>query len=80
MAKILVHECDLGIEISYGKQSKIIINGVPSKHDIEAAAKMLVINYEDILCIRPRWSEGVRGIIQLLGIVHISYSFEQRVV
>lgn len=80
LAKTLVHVCDLGIEISYGKQSKIIINGVPSKNQIEVAAKKLVINYEDILCISPQWSEGVRGIIQLLGILHISYSFEQRVV
>ena len=79
LAKTLVCQCDLGVEVIYGEKSKIIINGSPSKHDIEICAKKLVINYEDILSIKPIWSGGVEGIIQLLGVVHISYSFEQRI-
>ena len=80
LAKILVYKCDLGVEINYGNESKIIINGLPTEHDIEAAAKELVIYYNDILAIKPKWFGGIKGLIQLLGVIHISYSFKQRVI
>ena len=80
LAKFLVYKCKLGVEMYYGEENKIIINGVPSAHDIEAAAKKLVFNYDDILSITPKWMGGIKGIVQLLGMIHISYAFRLRVI
>ena len=80
LAKVLVYKCNLGVETNYGDDNKITINGVPSAHDIELAAKTLVLNYDDILSIRQEWLGGVKGVVQLLGVVHISYAFNERVI
>jgi len=80
LAKVLVYGCNLGVEVFYGKENKLIINGYPKAEEIRFAAKKLINNNEEIFSLNPVWYGGIKGIVQLLGVVHIAQSIRQRLV
>ncbi|MAV94056.1 MAG: uridine kinase [Euryarchaeota archaeon] len=58
---------------------QMTIEGEPSSEDIDIAAKMLCQNTLDFLDVKPIWSNGVLGIMQLLIMCHINQALQKRI-
>jgi uridine kinase len=58
---------------------QMTIEGEPSSEDIDIAAKMLCQNTLDFLDVKPIWSNGVLGIMQLLIMCHINHALQKRI-
>jgi uridine kinase len=72
--RVLVGVCGLHVDIvlSDDDEVKITIEGETSAADIEIAAKILCPHLLDFLDLKPKWQNGVLGLMQLITLSHIS--------
>ena len=81
LVRVLVAMCGLQVEWKNSQDAKeveIEIEGDVSSEDISLAFKMLLPNLSEFLDVRPKWSGGMLGLMQLITLVHLNESQTRR--
>jgi uridine kinase len=81
LSRILVGVCGLHVDMGMkdeGAEVELMIEGETSAEDIELAAKMLFPRVLEFLDIRPKWQDGIKGIMQLITISHVNQALNKR--
>jgi uridine kinase len=79
--RVLVGVCGLHVDIEVsdgGGEVRITIEGETSAADIEMASIILCPNLMEFLDLKPKWEDGVIGLMQLITISHISQVLTKR--
>lgn len=79
--RILVGVCGLHVDIAVsneGFEVQMTIEGDTSAADVALAAEMLCPGMLEFLDIRPKWQDGIAGLMQLVTLSHISQSLTKR--
>lgn len=75
MIKALIALCSVHIDLQKQDQFdkiKLTIDGDITSEDIDQISKILIPNQESLISYRPKWQNGMLGIVQLILLVHIS--------
>jgi len=79
--RILVGVCGLHVDIVLNEDStqiQMTIEGESSSEDIQLAATMLCPRALEFLDIRPKWQDGMLGLMQLITLSHINQALTKR--
>ncbi len=63
-----------------GFDSNICIDGDMQSEELAMAAAMLCQDAFDFIDFSPRWSSGTLGLMQLITLMHINWSFKRRII
>lgn len=81
LIRTLVGVCGLHVDIAVsqaGSEVKMTIEGETSAADVALAAEILCPSVLEFLDIRPRWQEGIVGLMQLITLTNISQVMTKR--
>ncbi len=81
LVRVLIGICGLHVDlVSNNDGSEIIltIEGENSAEDIALAAKMICPEIFEFLDIKPKWQDGVMGLMQLITLSHINQVLTKR--
>ena len=81
LMRVLVGVCGLHVDIatsSDASEVELTIDGETSAEDIALAAKILCPRALEFLDIRPKWEDGVLGLMQLVTLSHIDQALIRR--
>ena len=59
---------------------ELTIEANPSKNDIELFAKKMCGEILELLDIKPKWSDGIIGIMQIVTLLKIEYVINKRLI
>ena len=79
--RVLVGLCGLHVDMmvsSDGSEISMTIEGEVSKEDIGMAAKVICPNIFEFFDIKPKWCDGVLGVMQLIAVSHINQVLTKR--
>ena len=80
LTKCLISLCSVHVDLEQVNNSDIIkltIDGDISSDDIDQISKILIPNQDVLVFEKPKWQNGMIGIIQLITLVHISESLHR---
>ena len=78
--KCLISLCSVHVDLEQANNSdmiKLTIDGDISSEDIDQISKILIPNQDVLVSEKPKWQDGIIGIIQLITLVHISESLHR---
>jgi uridine kinase len=81
LTRVLVGVCGLHVDMqTFNDTSEVelTIEGETSPEDVALAAQMLCPRAFDFMDIRPKWADGVLGLMQLIVLSHINQSLTKR--
>lgn len=81
LTRVLVGVCGLHVDISTSNDAsevELTIEGETSAEDVALAAQMLCPRALEFLDIRPKWADGVLGLMQLITLSHINQALTRR--
>ena len=81
LTRVLVGVCGLHVDMNiYNDASEVelTIEGEASAEDVALAAQMLCPRALEFLDIRPKWADGVLGLMQLITLSHINQALTKR--
>lgn len=81
LARMLIGICGLHLDMELADDSdevEITVEGDVWAEDIALAAGTLAPNLQEMLDIRPRWEDGMTGIMQLMVLLQIEESLKNR--
>lgn len=81
LIRVLVGVCGLHVDMSVnndGSEVILTIEGDTSAEDIAMAAQMLCPRILEFLDTKPKWQDGVMGLMQLITLSHISQALTKR--
>lgn len=83
LARVLIGLCGLHVELTTRHDSnevEMTVEGETSAEDIALAARMLFPDLADFLDTKPRWEDGVGGLMQLVTLSHIDQAMHKRLI
>lgn len=81
LSRVLTGICGLHVDMTLGHEDnevEMIIEGETTSEDIELAARMLFPQIIAFLDIKPRWENGVLGLMQLVTLSHVNQALNKR--
>jgi len=81
LTRILVGVCGLHVDMSTcndANEIELTIEGETSAQDIEMAARMICPRVFEFLDLKPKWQDGVMGLMQLITLSHINQALTKR--
>lgn len=81
LTRVLVGVCGLHVDMSTCKDATevaLTIEGETSAQDIEMAARMICPRVFEFLDLKPKWQDGVMGLMQLITLSHINQALTKR--
>lgn len=83
LKRVLVGICGLHVDVSFtGDDSEIAltVEGDTTAEDVALAARELMPGVGEILDIRPRWEDGMKGLMQLIVLSHVNQALRRRLI
>jgi len=83
LSRVLVGVCGLHVDMgmsSEGAEVEMTIEGETLAEDVELAARMLFPRVLEFLDIRPKWQDGIIGVMQLITISHVNQQLKKRLI
>ena len=78
--RVLVGICGLHVEMKLDENgSELQIEGETSAEDVAMAAELLCPRVFEFLDTRPKWQDGVGGLMQLITLTHINQALTKRI-
>lgn len=81
LLRVLIGVCGLHVDLitnPHKNEISLTIEGETTADDIALAAKTLLPNIHNFLDIIPRWEDGIKGLMQLVVLLHINQSLCER--
>lgn len=81
LTRVLVGVCGLHVDMvacNDAAEVELTIEGETSAEDVALAAQMLCPRVLEFLDIRPKWADGVLGLMQLIALSHINQALTKR--
>lgn len=81
LTRVLVGVCGLHVDMSArndANEVELTIEGETSAQDIEMAARMICPRVFEFLDLKPKWQDGVMGLMQLITLSHINQALTKR--
>jgi uridine kinase len=81
LTRVLVGVCGLHVDMvssNDASEVELTIEGETSAEDVALAAQMLCPRALEFLDIRPKWADGVLGLMQLITLSHINQALTKR--
>ncbi len=81
LARVLIGVCGLHVEHTLSadkEQVAFVIEGECSAEDIALAARHLIPRLDELIDLKPRWLDGVTGLMQLIAVAHIHERLRKR--
>jgi uridine kinase len=81
LTRVLVGVCGLHVDMdtsSDASEVELTIEGETSAEDVAMAAQMLCPRAMEFLDIKPKWADGVLGLMQLITLSHINQALTKR--
>jgi uridine kinase len=81
LTRVLVGVCGLHVDMATSNDAsevELTIEGETSAEDVALAAQMLCPRALEFLDIRPKWADGVLGLMQLITLSHINQALTKR--
>ena len=78
LTKVLTKITNIGFETSFGEENKISFYGTISEFNVFKVAKEMMPNYYDIIVNDAKWSNGAKGIVQLICVIEIYQQIMKR--
>ena len=82
LSRMLIGICGLHLDVELSEDSEEVemtVEGDVGAEDIALAAAELAPNLQEMLDVRPRWEDGMTGIMQLLVLLQIEESLKNRI-
>jgi uridine kinase len=81
LTRVLVGVCGLHVDMSSRNDAtevELTIEGETTAQDIEMAARMICPRIFEFLDLKPKWQDGVMGLMQLITLSHINQALTKR--
>jgi uridine kinase len=81
LTRLLVGVCGLHVDMAISSDAsevELTIEGESSAEDVALAASMLCPRAMEFLDIRPKWADGILGLMQLITLSHINQALTKR--
>lgn len=81
LTRVLVGVCGLHVDMATsndGSEVELTIEGETSAEDVALAAQMLCPRAVEVLDIKPKWADGILGLMQLIALSHVNQALTKR--
>jgi uridine kinase len=82
LVRVLIGVCGLHVDVVLSRDSddvEITIEGDVSPEDVAMAARELLPEVDELLDLRPRWRDGMTGLMQLISLAQALQSLRERI-
>ena len=83
LTRVLVGICGLHVDMVVNNDAseiEITIEGETSAQDIELAAGIICPRIFEFLDIKPKWQNGIMGLMQLITLSHVDQALRKRLI
>ena len=83
LTRVLVGICGLHVDTEVnndGSEIEITIEGETTAQDIELAAQIICPRIFEFLDIKPKWENGIMGLMQLITLSHVDQALRKRLI